>query len=81
MKSPKRALFVSTLARLRCPIRFGSEESKMRITKAHNPRLDVGFLNLARRASGKSPAIRSLKIAELDEGDGRVRIPLKVARL
>lgn len=53
----------------------------MRITKAHNPCLDVGLLDLARRASGKSPAVWSLKIAELDEGDGCVRIPLKVARL
>ncbi len=53
----------------------------MGIPEPHDTGLDVGRFNLARRASGKSPTVGSLEIAELDECDGCVGIPLKVARL
>ena len=53
----------------------------MGITETYNTGLGVGRFDLARRASGKSPTVRSLEIAEFDERDGRVGIPLKVARL
>ncbi len=53
----------------------------MRVPEPHDAGLDVGRFNLARRASGKSPTVGSLEIAELDECHRCVGIPLKVARL
>lgn len=53
----------------------------MCITETYDTGFDVGRFNLARRASGKSPTVGSLEIAKLDERNGCVGIPLKVARL
>ena len=50
----------------------------MRVTKAHFPRLDVLLIDLAPRASGVSPAERSLEVAELDQRDRGSRVALKV---
>ena len=53
----------------------------MHVAKADLPVLYVRFLDLAPRASGESPTERSLKVAELDDGDGCIGIALEVAGL
>ena len=43
--------------------------------------LDVLLIDLARRASGESPAVRSLEVAKLDDRHRGIGIPFKVAGL
>jgi hypothetical protein len=51
------------------------------VTEAHKTALDILSVDLAPRASGKLPTVRSLKIAELDQGDWRIGIAFKMAGL
>ncbi len=53
----------------------------MQVAKTNYSRLHVRFFNLAPRASGKSPTKRSLKVAELDNGDRRIGLTSEMARL
>jgi hypothetical protein len=53
----------------------------MPVTKPYFSGLDILIVDLARRASGKSAAVRSLKIAELDERDRCIGVPLEVLHL
>ena len=53
----------------------------MQITEANFTVLDIFLIDLAPRASGKSPAVRSLKVAELDDGNRGVGVAFKMAGL
>lgn len=78
---PKRVLLGCTFTGFPCPLRLGSKKCEVPVAKAHDTGLDVLFIDLASRASGKSPAIGSLEIAELNNRDRRVRVALKVTGL
>lgn len=78
---PKCVLVGGALAGLTGPLRLGSQEGKVLVTEAYTTALDIFFVDLAPRASGKSPAIRSLEVAELDHGNRRVGIALEMASL
>ena len=53
----------------------------MHVAKTNQSILNVRFIDLAPRASGESPAERSLEVAELDDGDGRIGVSPKVTSL
>ena len=53
----------------------------MNVGKTNLAILNVSFFDLTPRASGKSPAERSLKIAELDQRHGSFRITSKMTCL
>ncbi len=79
--SPKGLLLGGTFAGLGRPLRLRPQEGHVLITEAHQTCLHVLFIDLAPRASGKSPAVRSLKVAEFDDNDRGVGISLEVAGL
>jgi len=51
------------------------------IAKADQPCVHKCFPDLAQRASGESPTVPSLEVAELDHGHGSVGVTLEVAGL
>ena len=81
MVFPKSVLFSGAFAGLARPLRFWTQEGKMQITKSNVTVLDILFIDLATRASGKSPAEWSLKVTELDDGDRSLRIALEMPGL
>ena len=78
---PEGVLIGGALAGLGRPLRLRPQEDEVPVPQANFPGLDVRFINLASRASGESPAVGSLKVAEFDDGDGRVGIASEMARL
>ena len=53
----------------------------MLVTETHDTAFDILLIDLATRASGKLPAVRSLKVAELDDGHRGVGVAFKMAGL
>jgi hypothetical protein len=51
------------------------------VAEAYDTGLDILFIDLAPRASGKLPAVGSLEIAELNDRDRRVGDAFEVAGL
>jgi hypothetical protein len=74
-------LITRTLAGFCRPLRLGTQECKMLITKPHDAGLDVRFFDLTRRVRSKSAAVRSLKIAELEHRDRRVGVTFEMPGL
>lgn len=77
---PESILFSRALAGFTGPLRFRAEESEVDVTKSYQPLVNVFFFDLTPRASGKTPAERSLEIAEFDDRDRRVGAAAEVAR-
>jgi len=67
MVFPKGILFGSALAGFSGPLRFLPQEGEMNISQPDFAGLNVLFFDLTPRASGESPAVRSLEIAKLDQ--------------
>jgi len=78
---PESALISCAFAGFGCPLRFGSQESELPVSEANFTRLNVSFIDLTPRVSGKSAAVWSLIIAELDQRDRGVRIAFEVVGL
>jgi hypothetical protein len=78
---PKSILICSALAGFSRPHRFFSKESYVPVTHANFPVIYILFVYLTPRVSGMSAAVRSLKIAEFDQRDGSVGIPLEMLDL
>ena len=78
---PECILVGRTLAGLASPLRLRPQEGKVLVTEAHHATLDILFIDLAPRASGKSPAVRSLKVAEFNEGNRGLGITLEMPGL
>jgi hypothetical protein len=76
---PELILIGGALAGFRRPLRLIPQECKMPVSKANLTRLDVFIYNLATRASGKSAAVWSLKVAKLDHGDRGVLVAKEMA--
>jgi hypothetical protein len=55
-----------------CPYRFWPKKGEMLVTKADRTVLDIFFVYLARRASGKLAAVWSLKVAKFNDGNRSV---------
>lgn len=53
----------------------------MPVSKANFPCLNVSFIDLTPRVSGKFAAVWSLIVAELDQRDGGIRISFEVVGL
>lgn len=62
---PETSLFIGTLRRLRGPAGFLADKSKMAEIEANLTGIDILLFEPTRRAGGKLPAIRSLKVAIL----------------
>jgi hypothetical protein len=78
---PKSSLLGGALAGLGRLLRLRAEKSIVQVAKAGLARFDVRLIDLALRASGKTPAVWSLEVAEFDDGNRRLSISLKVAGL
>lgn len=79
MVLPEGILLGGALAGFRCPLRFRPQEGEMPVTETDLPIGDITFIDLATRASGKTAAVRSLEVAELEHHHRGVRIAFKVA--
>ena len=75
------ALVGGALTGFRRPLRFRPQESEMDVPQTDNTGLNVGFVDLAPRASGESPAERSLEVTKLDNGDRGIWISLEMPGL
>jgi len=76
---PELALAIRTFRRIRRPVRFAIlgravEDGVVLESETDLSRFDVLLFDLATRAKRKLAAVRSLKVAELDERDFRIRI-------
>ena len=78
---PKLILIAGALAGFRSPRGLLSQERKMPVSKANFTALDIFFDDLATRASGKSAAEGSLKIAELNHRDRGILVAQEMAAL
>ena len=58
-----------------------SEDNEVNITKLDNTGINIFFLDLAPRASGKFAAVRSLEIAEHDQFHWRIRVAFELTGL
>jgi hypothetical protein len=78
---PKSILVSGTFAGFCCPLRFGSQESEMPVSETNFTSLDVIFIDLTPRVSGKSAAEWSLVVAEFDHGDRGIRVSFEMVGL
>lgn len=78
---PKRILIIRALARFRRPTRLWTQERELRVTESDDPRLNVLAIDLTQRVSGEFRAVRSLKIGELDDRNGRLVAPFEMSGL
>lgn len=78
---PKCALIGSAFAGFGSPQRFRPEKGEMHVAMTHNACFYVDFIDLATRASCETLAVRSLEIAEFDNGHRRVGIAFEVTSL
>jgi hypothetical protein len=81
MVLPELILVAGTLAGLSRPLRFFSQESHVPVTKPDLAVFHIRIFDLTLRASGKSAAVWSLKIAEFEQRDWSVGIPLEMLHL
>lgn len=81
VERPELALLGGALAGLGRPVGLGAQDGEMLVDEAHVTGAHVLFTNSTQRVDGKAPAVRSLEIAELDDGDRGVVGALEVARV
>ena len=78
---PELFLVSSAFAGFGCPPGFFTQKSEVPIAQAYFPIGDILFIDLATRASGKSAAEGSLKIAELNHRDRGILVAQEMAAL
>ena len=78
---PESTLVSSAFTGFRSPLRFRPQECEMPVSETNFAGLNVIFIDLTPRVSGKSAAVRSLVIAELDHCDRGIRISFEVVSL
>ncbi len=81
MELPVRVLVSGTFGSFCCPLRFITQEGEVEIPETDFPRIHIIRDNLATRASGEAFAIRSLVVAEFDQGHLGVGVAHKIGGL
>ena len=81
MKIPICILVTGTFSGFGCPLRLVPKDGEIEIAETHLTRIHIICFDLATRASGVTPAVWSLVVAELDHGYRRIGVSLEVGGL